>query len=193
MADDRSSTPGGARTDILTGVWDLIAAGGVGGFSIRDAAAAAGVSAGTVTYYFSNRERLLEETFIALAARHNAIGAVAITSSRSGTDDTARDTLVYALHHLWGERAITLAAAELRTHAARSRAACDCADVVAGTCRRVVDELHRVTNEPRTRAAVAGVVDLLDAEAIRLAVRHQSPKTFRVAVRRHVNDLYLRS
>lgn len=94
---------------------------GSGAFSIRDVAAATGVSVGTVTYHFANRERLVDEAFAALAQRHDTIARVAITSARTGTRDEARTTLVYALHHLWGERAITLAAAELERAVQRLR------------------------------------------------------------------------
>ncbi|TSD93035.1 TetR/AcrR family transcriptional regulator [Skermania sp. ID1734] len=183
---NRSTTRGSARGETLARVWGLIANGGVGAFSIRDAAIAAGVSSGTVTHHFVNRERLVDEAFAALAERHDAIGRVAIISSRSGTRDEARTTLVYALHHLWGERTITLAAAELRVHATRSRAARESAESVADTCRSVVGELHRVTE--RTMTTPTQAVDLLDAAALRLAVRHQSPENFRVAIRRHVNS-----
>lgn len=172
-------------------VWELIADGGVGAFSIRDAAAVAGVSSGTITYHFASRERLVDEAFAALAERYETIGRVAITSSRSATRDEASATLVYALHHLWGERTIALAAAELRVHATRSRAARESADSISGICRSVVGELHRVADRVRTTPTQA--VDLLDVAAIRLAVRHQSADNFRVAIRRHVNNLYVHS
>lgn len=186
---NRSTTRGDAREEVLARVWELIADGGVGAFSMRDVAAATGVSVGTVTYHFANRERLVDEAFTALAERHDAIGRVAITSSRTGTRDEARTTLVYALHHLWGERTITLAAAELRIHATRSRAARESADIVAGICRHVVGELHRITDRSGTTPTQA--VDLLDVAALRLAVGHQSADNFRVAIRRHVNNLYI--
>ncbi|MFD0837584.1 TetR/AcrR family transcriptional regulator [Williamsia serinedens] len=188
---DQSLRRGRAREDILARVWELIADGGVGAFSIRDAAAVAGVSSGTITYHFASRERLVDEAFAALAERYETIGRVAITSSRSGTRDEASATLVYALHHLWGERTITLAAAELRVHATRSRAARGSAESISGICRSVVGELHRVTDRVGTTPRQA--VDLLDVAAIRLAVRHQSADNFRVAIRRHVNSLYVHS
>ncbi|MBE7195705.1 MAG: TetR/AcrR family transcriptional regulator [Gordonia polyisoprenivorans] len=193
MVANRSTTRGSAREETLARVWDLIAAGGVGAFSIRDAAAASGVSVGTVTYHFANRERLVDGAFAALAERHDTIARVAITSARTGTRDEARTTLVYALHHLWGERTITLAAAELRIHATRSRAARASADAVAGACRSVVAELHRIIDRPPVSTTPSQAVDLLDAAAVRLAVGHQSADNFRVAVRRHVNGLYLHS
>ena len=189
---NRSTARGSARGEVLARAWDLIADGGVGAFSIRDAAAATGVSVGTVTYHFANRERLLDEAFTALAERHDTIARVAITSARTGTRDEARTTLVYALHHLWGERTITLAAAELRIHATRSRAARASAEAVADTCRSVVAELHRITDRPPV-STPSQAVDLLDAAAVRLAVGHRSTDNFRVAVRRHVNGLYLHS
>ncbi|MCK5754283.1 MAG: hypothetical protein KAH46_16435, partial [Mycobacterium sp.] len=95
--------------------------------------------------------------------------------------------------HLWGERTITLAAAELRIHATRSRAARASADAVADSCRSVVAELHRTTDRPPVSTTPSQAVDLLDAAAVRLAVGHQSTDNFRVAVRRHVNGLYLHS
>ena len=191
MTANRSTTRGDARAEVLARVWELIANGGVGAFSIRDVAAATDVSVGTVTYHFANRERLVDEAFAALAERHDTIAQVAITSARSGTRDEARTTLLYALHHLWGERAITLAAAELRIHATRSRAARASADAVAATCRRVVAELHRILDRPSVSTTPSQAVDLLDAAAVRLAAGHHSADNFRVAVRRHVNGLYL--
>ncbi len=176
---------------MLTRVWELIADGGVGAFSMRDAAAAAGVSVGTVTHHFANRERLVDEAFAALVERHDTIGRVAITSSRTGTREEARTTLVYALHHLWGERTITLAGAELRIHATRSHAARASADAMADICRNVISELHRITDRATTSTTPSQAVDLLDAAAVRLAVGHQSADNFRVAIRRHVNNLYV--
>ncbi|WP_299577615.1 TetR/AcrR family transcriptional regulator [uncultured Williamsia sp.] len=189
MTANKSTTRGGARAYTLEKVWELIADGGVGAFSMRDVATTAGVSLGTVTHHFGSRERLVDEAFAALAERYSTIGHVAITSSRSGSHNEACNTLIYALHHLWGERAITLAAAELRTHAARSAAARECAESVTEICRLVVAELHRITD--RTGTPPSQVVDLLDTAAVRLAVRHQSPDNFRVAIRRHVNNVYV--
>ena len=190
---NRSTTRGSARQEMLAQVWERIADGGVGAFSIRDVAAATGVSVGTVTYHFANRERLLDEAFAALAERHDTIARVAITSARNGTRDEARTTLIYALHHLWGERTISLAAAELRIHATRSQAARASADSVAATGRSVVGELHRIAERPPVSTTPSQAVDLLDAAAVRLAVGHQSTDNFRVAVRRYVNDLYVHS
>ncbi|MBE7190990.1 MAG: TetR/AcrR family transcriptional regulator [Gordonia polyisoprenivorans] len=188
---DRLASRGDPRAEVLARVWELIADGGVAAFSMRDAAAAAGVSVGTVTYHFATREHLVDEAFAALAERHDTIGRVAITSSRSGTRDEARQTLVYALHHLWGERSITLAAAEVRIHATRSRAAREAADTMTGICRSVIGELHRITERSTTSTTPSQAADLLDAAAVRLAVGHQSADNFRVAIRRHVNNLYV--
>lgn len=51
--------PGDRRTAILRAVWQVIAERGMGAVSVRNVAAAAGVSAGRVQYRFPTKEELL--------------------------------------------------------------------------------------------------------------------------------------
>lgn len=67
---------------------------------MRQAAEAADVSLGTVTYHFSNREQLVSFAFAALADHLESIVTTALSRSHDQRRDAAHAILVSALHHL---------------------------------------------------------------------------------------------
>lgn len=193
MIANRSTVRGNARAKVITSAWTLIADGGVGSFSMREAADAAGVSLGTVTYHFKNREELVDASFSELVARHTAIGAIALRRVEHESREVAARLLLEALRDLWGDRVTALAGAELRIHASRSATARADASSHRASGMRVIGELHAILGRSHSRRTIEAVSDLLDAKVVRLAGRHRSATAFAAAVRRHLDALYVQT
>jgi AcrR family transcriptional regulator len=75
------------RAGFVAASWDVIAQGGLNAATLRQVAAAAGVTTGALTHYFSDREALLVE---ALRTAHFAAGARMLRAAAAANSDHAK-------------------------------------------------------------------------------------------------------
>ncbi|MFN5614585.1 MAG: TetR/AcrR family transcriptional regulator [Brevundimonas sp.] len=75
------------RAGFVTASWEVIAEEGLGAATLRRVAAAAGMTTGALTHYFSDREALLVE---ALRTAHFAAGARMLRAAATAESDRAK-------------------------------------------------------------------------------------------------------
>ncbi|MBE7192973.1 MAG: TetR family transcriptional regulator [Gordonia polyisoprenivorans] len=175
MTTVRERNPRGTgRNLIIAAAIDLIAERGLGAVRLRHVAERAGVSLGSTTYHFADRDELLA----AAIDEHTSalLDAVAVT----GADEAGA-----AVREVFADRRTALVCAEIRLHATRDPQAAELADEVHRTLAVAVD-----TARGRRRAAPAGdsVVATLNTLAVDTARAHTDPVTYAAAMRDRVDD-----
>ncbi|WP_408898505.1 TetR/AcrR family transcriptional regulator [Nocardioides sp. R1-1] len=114
------------RDEIVTAALQVLRESGAAGLRIRDVAARAGVSSGTVHYYFDDVEGLLNEVHararkrfyddrLALVTQYPDARDKLVATIRGGLPATAEDDLVAALYQLDGHLRLRETNAELFT------------------------------------------------------------------------------
>lgn len=88
-----SLEPDERRTAIIHSVWQVIAETGMGAVSMRNVAAAAGVSVGRIQYWFRSKDELLRASLEAMMSN----AAQLHTAATDGVDD--RETLWQLIGH----------------------------------------------------------------------------------------------
>ncbi len=168
----KSVDPSQKRTEFVAASWDVIAAEGLKGATLRRVAAEAGCTTGALTHYFTDRQSLLID---ALRSAHNQAGARMIDAAK-------RDS-----SHLERLKAVLLEALPLdesrlrewRVWLAFWAESMNDAELAEENARRYAEwrELLREVVDPLTRKAaqteqeVAHLVALIDGLGLRLA-RH---------------------
>ncbi len=168
----KSVDPSQKRTEFVAASWDVIAAEGLKGATLRRVAAEAGCTTGALTHYFTDRQSLLID---ALRSAHNQAGARMLDAAKRASS------------HLERLKAVLLEALPLdesrlrewRVWLAFWAESMNDAELAEENARRYAEwrELLRELVGPLTRKAaqteqeVAHLVALIDGLGLRLA-RH---------------------
>ncbi len=188
----KSVDPSQKRTEFVAASWDVIAAEGLKGATLRRVAAEAGCTTGALTHYFTDRQSLLID---ALRSAHNQAGARMIDAAKRASS------------HLERLKAVLLEALPLdesrlrewRVWLAFWAESMNDAELAEENARRYAEwrELLREVVGPLTRKAaqteqeVAHLVALIDGLGLRLA-RHTQGDAALEAQQRECGETLMR-
>ncbi|MCK5756594.1 MAG: TetR family transcriptional regulator [Mycobacterium sp.] len=163
---------GTGRNLIIAATIDLIAERGLGAVRLRHVAERAGVSLGSTTYHFADRDKLLA---VAIDEHTTTLtGAVAAdTAAAAGA----------AVRQVYADRTTAVVCAEIRLHATRDPHAAQLADEVHTTLAAAVDTAR---GQRRTALAGSRVVATLNTLAVDTARAHTDRNSYARAMLEHV-------
>lgn len=102
MTADAAGRPPGNRAAIVEAAIEVISRAGLAGARLKDVAAEAKVSVGTVQHYFGSKENLVDEALYSIAA--DTVNAI-LRSSQAASSKTAWEELcgMLATYREWGD------------------------------------------------------------------------------------------
>lgn len=166
---------GSGRNRLLDAALELIGTKGLHGLTVRDVAAEAGMSLGSTTYHFTDRDALLEAALARFAQEEidRCERAIAEWASADSRPEKLMGMMFEELARTFSKSGSTVAQIELYVEASRNPTLADIAQQCIGAYQRLIAWALAATGVEHTQALTraARVITYADGLALQSAAR----------------------